>query len=260
MLTIGGSDSSGGAGIQADIKTISALGGYAASALTAVTAQNTQGVDGIHYLPGDFVGAQIRAVVLDIGVDAVKTGMLGQADSVEAVAVEIKSLPSAVPVVVDPVMVSTSGSRLLDENAFSAFKKNLLPYAHVLTPNVPEAETLTGRSLVSVSDMETAAKDLLGMGPKAVLLKGGHLTGDEVCDVLVTSSGTKIFSSARLQSRHTHGTGCTLASALATGLAQGQSLGVAVAAARDFVYEAIKAAPGFGAGHGPLNHNHRRDA
>ncbi len=260
VLTIGGSDSSGGAGIQADIKTISAFGAYAATALTAVTAQSTTGVDGVHHVPATFVVAQIRAVVDDIGVDAVKTGMLGRADIVEAVAVEISSLPDSVPIVVDPVMVSTSGAKLLNENALRAFKKDVLPSAYVLTPNVPEAETLTGRSIGSLRDMELAAEQLLSLGAAAVLLKGGHLPGDDVRDVLATTRGIEVFSNPRLESQQTHGTGCTLASALAACLSQGKPLEDAVAAAREFVHEAIKLAPGFGKGHGPLNHLHRAKA
>jgi hydroxymethylpyrimidine/phosphomethylpyrimidine kinase len=259
VLTIGGSDSSGGAGIQADIKTISALGAYAASAITAVTAQNTKSVSGIYQLPADIVAAQIRAVLDDISVGAVKTGMLGTADIVEMVAREVSSLAEEIPIVVDPVMVSTSGTKLLDKTAHRALRKDLLPCAHVLTPNVPEAESLTGRAIVELNDMKLAAQKILSMGAQAVFLTGGHLTGAEVHDVLATASGIKVFTSPRLNTRHTHGTGCTLASAIATGLSHNIPLEAAVPAAREFVFEAIKAAPYLGEGHGPLNHLHRQE-
>jgi len=260
VLTIGGSDSSGGAGIQADIKTISAFGVYAASAVTAVTVQNSVRIDHVHHLPPAIVTAQIRAVLEDIGGDAVKTGMLGTPDVVERVATELSSLPELVPVVVDPVMVSTNGVRLLEEDALHAFKKNLLLLAHILTPNILEAEALTGHMIETVQDMEIAAKQLLDFGPRAILVKGGHLPHGQVCDVFATPSGTKIYSGSRLNSRHTHGTGCTLASALAACLARGMLLGDAVVAARKFVFKAIESAPALGKGCGPLNQFQRVDS
>jgi hydroxymethylpyrimidine/phosphomethylpyrimidine kinase len=254
VLVIAGSDSGGGAGIQADIKTITALGAYAATAITALTAQNTLGVQGVMPVPPDFVRQQIAVVLDDIGADAIKTGMLADAGIIEAVADELVTRAGHIPLVVDPVMVAKGGASLLEPGAVAAVKTRLLPLASVITPNLPEAEALAGMPIPDVEAMRRAASVLLALGPRAVLLKGGHLPGDTVVDLLATADGTEEFTALRIASRHTHGTGCTLASAVAAGLAQGMALRSAVLRARSYVRAAIAAAPGFGAGHGPLNH------
>jgi hydroxymethylpyrimidine/phosphomethylpyrimidine kinase len=254
VLAIAGSDSGGGAGIQADIKTVTALGGYAATAITALTAQNTLGVAGILAVPPVFVTQQIEVVLQDIGADAVKTGMLGDAAVIEAVAATLERSAKGVPVVIDPVMVAKGGARLLEPGAVDALIRRLLPLATVITPNLPEAEALLGETIPDVAAMHRAASMLLRRGVPAVLLKGGHLPDDTVTDLLATAEATEAFAAPRIASRHTHGTGCTMASAVATGLAQGMSLRDAVVRARDYVRRAIASAPGFGAGHGPLNH------
>jgi hydroxymethylpyrimidine/phosphomethylpyrimidine kinase len=253
VLIVAGSDSGGGAGIQADIKAVTALGGFAMTAITALTAQNTLGVHGVHPVPPDFVAQQMRVVLEDIGADVVKTGMLNTPAVIEAIVAVLDEHPG-IPLVVDPVMVAKGGDRLLQEEARHALEKQLISRAAVITPNLPEAEVLTGRTLRDVDDMRAAARMLLGYGPRAVLLKGGHLEGETVTDLLVTAEREESFSSARIDSRHTHGTGCTLASAIATGLAQGMDLAGAVLRARDYVLEAIRSAPGYGKGHGPLDH------
>ncbi len=254
VLSIAGSDSSGGAGIQADIKSISALGGYAATALTAITAQNTRGVFGIQPVAIELIVQQIQVVVEDIGCDAIKTGMLGTAGITAAVAAALRRHAPGIPLIVDPVMVSTSGSVLLDDAAVTVLCADLIPLATVLTPNVPEAERLSGQVISDAVSLCRAGEIILGLGAQAVLIKGGHLPGIRVVDALITPAGLETFSEPRLQSRHTHGTGCTLSAALATGLAQGLDLRSAVARARAYVRAAIAAAPGFGQGHGPLNH------
>lgn len=254
VLIVAGSDSGGGAGIQADIKTVTALGGYAATALAGLTAQNTRGVFGVLPVPPEFVAQQMRLVLEDIGADALKTGMLTNAGVIEAVAEVIAELAPTLPLVVDPVMAAKGGDRLLEEQAVLTFRRRLLQRADVLTPNLPEAELLTGLEIRDLDAMRHAADLLLSFGPKAVLLKGGHLEGETVYDLLATGDGMEVFESPRIESVHTHGTGCTLASALATGLAQGLDLRRAVVRARRFVAEAIRTAPGLGHGHGPLNH------
>jgi len=252
VLIIAGSDSGGGAGIQADIKTVTALGGYAATAITAVTVQNTLGVTGVHPIPLDVVEAQARAVLSDIGADALKTGMLGDAATVDLVA---RLLDEAqVPAVVDPVMVAKGGASLLAAEAVTAVRERLIPRAALLTPNAPEAEALTGLTVATTDDLRRAGEALLAAGARAVLMKGGHVPGDRVVDVLMTPAGETAFEGERIDSRHTHGTGCTLASACAAGLAQGLGLTEAVARAWDYVHEAMLRAPGLGAGHGPLDH------
>ena len=253
VLVIAGSDSGGGAGIQADIKTITALGGYAATAITAVTVQNTLGVTGVHPIPLEVIAAQARAVLDDIGADAVKTGMLGDAAVVETVAAVLDHA-GKVPVVVDPVMVAKGGAPLLAEAAIGAVKRLMIPRAALLTPNAPEAAALTGLTVETTDDLRRAGEALLNLGAKAVLMKGGHVAGERVVDVLMTTGGETTFEGERIETRHTHGTGCTLASACAAGLAQGLSLQEAVARAWTYVHEAMLRAPGFGAGHGPLNH------
>jgi hydroxymethylpyrimidine/phosphomethylpyrimidine kinase len=254
VLVIAGSDSGGGAGIQADIKTIAAFGAYAATAITALTTQDTLGVHAVHMVPPDFVGRQIAVVLDDIGADVVKTGMLGDAATIEVVCDTLARHAEGVPVVVDPVMVATTGARLLSPGALDTLKRRLLPMAHLITPNLPEAEALAGMPIRDVTAMHHAVAVLLTLGVPAVLLKGGHLPGEQVVDLLATEDGIEEFSAPRIVSRHTHGTGCTLASGIAAALAQGFGLRDAVMRARAFVHAAIAAAPGFGAGHGPLNH------
>ena len=256
VLVIAGSDSGGGAGIQADIKTITALGGYAATAITAVTVQNTLGVTGVHPIPLEFIAAQARAVLDDIGADAIKTGMLGDVGVVETVAVilEYAAKAGGVPIVVDPVMVAKGGASLLEDAAIGAVKSLMIPRATLLTPNAPEAAALTGLTVETTDDLRRAGEALLAMGAQAVLMKGGHVGGERVVDVLMTSAGETTFEGERIDTRHTHGTGCTLASACATGLAQGLPLEQAVARAWNYVHEAMLRAPGLGAGHGPLDH------
>lgn len=252
VLIIAGSDSGGGAGIQADIKTVTALGGYAATAITAVTVQNTLGVSAIHPIPPEIITAQARAVLDDIGADAIKTGMLGDLAAVRAVAALLAG--ATIPAVIDPVMVAKGGAVLLEPSALAAVRELLVPRATLLTPNAPEAEALTGLAIASLDDQRQAAEVLLAAGAAAVLMKGGHLPGDRVIDLLITPAGETAFEAERIATRHTHGTGCTLASACAVGLAQGLPLTEAVARAWAYVQEAIARAPGFGAGRGPLDH------
>ena len=253
VLVIAGSDSGGGAGIQADIKTVTALGGYGATAITALTAQDTRGVHGVHAVPPAFVRQQMDCVLDDIGVDAFKSGMLDRAEIIVAVAERIATRPG-LPFVLDPVMVAKGGARLLAEDALGSLKRHLLPHATLLTPNLPEAEVLAGRAIHSLADMQEAASVLLTLGCPAVLLKGGHLPGEQAVDLLATEHGIEAFAGPRIDTRHTHGTGCTLASAIATGLAQGMSLRDSVLRARAYVRLAMLHAPGYGAGHGPLDH------
>lgn len=253
VLIVAGSDSGGGAGIQADIKTVTMLGGYAATAVTAITVQNTLGVSKIVPVAPDIVVAQMRAVLDDIGADVIKLGMLGDAATIAAVAEVLRDL--RVPVVLDPVMVAKGGAALLEDDAVEAMLRLLVPLATVVTPNTPELAALTQSEIDDEGDVVLAAQELLDAGARAVLAKGGHLPGDTIADWLVTPNLQQRFTSPRIDTLHTHGTGCTLASALATLMAQGQALPEAVAAARDYVDAAIRAAPGFGAGHGPLRHN-----
>lgn len=257
VLIIAGSDSGGGAGIQADIKTVTALGGYAATAITALTAQNTLGVEGIEAVSAPFVAQQIDVVLRDIGADAIKIGMLHRKEVVDAVAGLFDQLDKLPPVVLDPVMIAKGGASLIAEEASDAIKKRLIgPHTLVLTPNIPEAEQLTGMKINNLTDMEKAGRLLLDMGPVAVLMKGGHSEGAEIVDLLVSPEGVQTFSHRRIETPHTHGTGCTLSSAIATGIAQGLSVPAAVARAIRYVENAIFEAPGIGAGHGPLNHGH----
>ncbi len=256
VLIVAGSDSGGGAGIQADIKAVTALDGFAATAITALTAQNTLGVHGVEAVSADFIEAQMVAVLTDIGADCVKTGMLVDAPVIERVAATLEAHGADLPLVVDPVMVAKGGASLLRPDAVDALRTLLLPKAALATPNIPEAEALLGEAIEDTGAMEGAARALLDLGPAAVLLKGGHLAGDTLVDVLAGPNGVRIFQCRRLDTRHTHGTGCTLASAIAAGLAQGLALEPAVARAWAYVQKAIATAPGFGAGHGPLNHAH----
>jgi len=254
VLIIAGSDSGGGAGIQADIKTCAAFGAYAMTAVTAVTAQNTMGVQAVEMMPAALVRAQIEACLSDIGADVVKIGMLGTKAIIETVAQAVDELDAFV--ILDPVAVATSGDALLQEDAIAALRDTLLPLADLVTPNVPEAELLTGLKITDVDDLTKAGDALLEQGVYAALMKGGHLDGKSVVDVLVSEEGANIMLSPRIRTRHTHGTGCTLASAVAANMALGLDLDEAVMRAREFVFEAIRTAPGLGSGkgHGPLNH------
>lgn len=256
VLIVAGSDSGGGAGIQGDLKTVMGLKGYGTTAITALTAQNTREVSGVLSVPPAFVALQMQTVLTDIGADAIKTGMLGDAAVIEAVAATLEEMAVGIPLVVDPVMVAKSGARLLEPDAILTLKRRLLIHADLLTPNIPEAEALTGTEIRDLKDMRHAATLILSLGPKAVLLKGGHLEGRLVSDLLIWEEGEEVLESARILSPHTHGTGCTLASAIATGLAQGLSIHEAVVRGRAYLMEAILQAPGVGHGHGPLGHGH----
>ena len=251
VLTVAGSDSGGGAGIQADLKAITLLGSYGSSVITALTAQNTHGVSGIHAPPAEFVAQQLDAVLSDIGADIIKTGMLYSAEIIVAVAERFRDYGALC--VIDPVMIAKGGSALLQQSAIDAFIRELLPQAYVLTPNIPEAEALTGRVITNVADMIQAAKDLQKMGARNVLIKGGHLNGDAI-DILQFGNTTREYPGKRLATPNTHGTGCTTASVIATLLAQGVALPQAVNLAKRFITEAITDAPQIGHGHGPVNH------
>lgn len=253
VLIIAGSDSGGGAGVQADIKAVTMLGGHAATAITAITIQNTLGVHGVHPLPLEVVMAQARAVLDDIGTDAVKTGMLGSVEAVETVAAVLDTTPA--PAVVDPVMIAKGGHPLLEDRAVAAVRELMIPRASLLTPNAPEAEALTGLPVADLDGQRRAGEALLKLGARAVLMKGGHVAGgDTVTDLLLTPYGETLLEGPRIDTTSTHGTGCTLASASAAGLAWGKPVEVAVAEAWAYVAEAIRRAPGLGAGHGPLDH------
>ena len=257
VLTIAGSDSGGGAGIQADIKAISANGCYAASAITAVTVQNTLGVQAVHPVPLDILDGQIEAVLSDIGADAVKIGMLHSAEVVMIVAEKIKKY-AVKNVVLDPVMVSTSGHRLIEESAVEVIKKELLPLARVVTPNVPEAEILIGREILGECDFEAVARELADTYGVSVLLKAGHLAGDVLTDYFYNAeAGTlTLLPSRRVKTKNTHGTGCTLSSAFAAALTRGEDLTTAAISAKAYIEQAIIAGADYdiGGGHGPVNH------
>lgn len=253
VLVIGGSDSGGGAGIQGDIKTVTVLGGYAATAVTTLTVQNTLGVTGIRPVPALFVRAQIASVLSDIGADAFKTGALRVASVVECVAEALESAKT-VPAVIDPVLAAKDGRVLLSRRGLGALRSLLVPRAALLTPNAEEAARLSGRRVESIDEARAAGDALLRLGAAAVLMKGGHLPGEIVTDLLMTPAGERRFDAPRTESRHTHGTGCALASACATGLAQGMTLECAVERAWRYTGEAIRKAPGFGAGQGPIDH------
>lgn len=253
VLILAGSDSGGGAGIQADIKAVTMLGGFAATAITAVTIQNTLGVHGVYPLPLEVIEAQAKVVLDDIGADCLKTGMLGSVEVVETVA-SILDYAAGGPAVVDPVMIAKGGSPLLADQAVEAVRRLMVPRAALLTPNAPEAEALTGIAVTDLDGQRRAGEALLELGAKAVLMKGGHVAGDVVIDLLLTRDGETVLECERVDSRHTHGTGCTLASACAAGLAKGLPLPQAVAEGWAYVAEAIRRAPGLGQGHGPLDH------
>ncbi len=252
VLTIAGSDSGGGAGIQADLKTITVLGGFGMSVITALTAQNTLGVHGIHEVPTDFIEKQFDAVAADIGVDAAKTGMLSSSEIMRTVAKKIEEY-SIKKLVVDPVMVAKGGAMLIRQDAKKTLIEELLPLAFVITPNIPEAEELTGMKITTVEDMKEAARDINRMGAKNVFLKGGHMSGDAL-DVLYDGRDFHEFTSERIDTKNTHGTGCTTSAAIATGLAQGMDVFEAVRRAKDYITMAIRHSFCIGSGHGPTNH------
>ncbi len=255
VLIVAGSDPSGGAGIQADIKTVTMMGGYAAAAITALTVQNTKGVTVVEGVGPDMVYAQIMAVLDDIGADVIKTGMLLDKPTIEAVIRAIEDSDYQGRLVVDPVMVATSGAKLLDDSAIAIVRDELLPLAQVITPNIPEAEVLTGLTIKDADDMKSAGVALMQMGASAVLVKGGHLSGDRVTDILLTTDGTDLrIDRPKIVTRHTHGTGCTLASAIAAASASGHGIDQCVKLGVAFVDQAIKAAPELGKGNGPLGH------
>jgi hydroxymethylpyrimidine/phosphomethylpyrimidine kinase len=260
-MTIAGSDSGGGAGIQADLKTFAALGVYGTSAITAITAQNTLGVTAVHDVPTEMIAAQIQAIVTDIGADAVKTGMLSSAEIIRTVVEALLRLGAgpgtARGLVVDPVMVAKGGDRLLREDAVEALRTLLIPLATVVTPNIPEAETLTGRAIRNRGDARRAARDIVhGMGAAAAVVKGGHLPGPAT-DLFYDGHEVRAFTAARIETPNTHGTGCTFASAIAAYLARGREPVGAVAGAKRYVTAAIRRSLPIGGGHGPLNHMYR---
>ena len=256
VLIVAGSDSGGGAGIQADIKTVTALGGYASTAVTALTAQNTEGIADIRPVDADFVAHQMRLVLDDIGADCIKLGMLCNAETTAAVCHVIEEAGEGIPLVVDPVMVAKDGRPLLEAGALDVLKKRLIPLATLFMPNIPEAETLTCMALRDVNQMRHAASMLITLGARAVMLKGGHMEGDVLADLLHWDGGEEVFEGQRVDRSDTHGTGCTLASAVAVGLAQGMGVHAAAVRARNYLREAILSAPGLGHGQGPLNHVH----
>lgn len=255
VLVIAGSDSGGGAGIQADIKTVTALGGYAMTAITAVTVQNTLGVTNVHEVPPAIVREQIEAVMGDLGADVWKLGMLGSAAHVRTVLESWHALGAGVPVVLDPVMIAKGGASLLAEDAVATIRDELIAVAAIVTPNAPEAEALTGVDVRDLDGQMNAAEILVEqLGAWSALVKGGHIAGAVVRDVLLTREGYRVFESPRIETRATHGTGCTLASAIAAYVAQGEAIEPAVEKARVYLMEAIRRAPGLGQGHGPLGH------
>jgi len=253
ILIIAGSDSSGGAGIQADIKTVTALGSYAMTAITAVTAQNTQGVKKITPIPTKNVHKQITMILDDIGADGVKIGMLHNSSIIKCVYSILKKYKLK-NIVLDPVMVAKGGTKLISNSSIKYLKKLLLPLSNLVTPNIPEAEVLTGYSISDKEDMIKAAKKILNMGSKNVLLKGGHLKSKMICDILATKKGIKVFSKRKIKTKNTHGTGCTLSSALATCLSQKKNIFNSCKISLNYVNQAITYAPGYGKGYGPLNH------
>jgi len=255
ILSIAGSDSSGGAGIQADIKTITMLGGYAMTAITSVTAQNSVGVQAIAPMSGDIVARQIASCVEDIGVDAIKIGMLHDEEIIAATVDALAAVPSTVPIILDPVMISTSGAALIAPKAIASLRETLFPLATLLTPNLPELGHLVERSLSTSDHMIEAAQDLCNQTGASVLAKGGHTDDDRIVDMLIQPGRDPgFFDHQRIATSHTHGTGCTLSSAVATLIAHGQGMDNAVRLGRNFVLRAIEAAPGYGSGNGPLGH------
>ncbi|MEO1190442.1 MAG: bifunctional hydroxymethylpyrimidine kinase/phosphomethylpyrimidine kinase [Pseudomonadota bacterium] len=258
VLIVAGSDSGGGAGIQADIKAVTALGGYAMTAITALTAQNTLGVTGIHTVPPAFIREQMQACLSDLGADVVKSGMLHSVEVIEAVVEELEASAADLPLIADPVMVAQSGASLLQDQAVEAVKHLLVPRASLLTPNAPEAARLTGLTVEDVDGQRRAAEALVAMGAKAVLVKGGHLAAGTapLVDVLQTEDDCRLLPVDYVETKETHGTGCTLASSIAAGMAQGLELELAVRRAQSYLRKALISAPGFGRGQGPVNHGH----
>jgi len=252
-LTIAGSDSGAGAGIQADLKTFAAFGIYGVTVITAVTAQNTLGVRAVQEIEPQTIAAQLDAVAEDFSIGALKTGMLSSAAIVEAVAAGIRR-HSLQPVVVDPVMVAKSGDRLLRQDAVEALRRRLLPLARLVTPNIPEAEVLSGRAIRSRDDRMVAARAIIELGAQAVVIKGGHSDDDPIVDLLIDQTGVHEYRAPRIDTSSTHGTGCTFSAAITAALARGHDLAAAVGEARDYVSQALLAAPGLGHGHGPMNH------
>ncbi|MGE0829079.1 MAG: bifunctional hydroxymethylpyrimidine kinase/phosphomethylpyrimidine kinase [Hyphomonadaceae bacterium] len=255
VLIIAGSDSGGGAGIQADIKTVTALNGFAMTAVTAVTVQNTLGVMGVHPIPPDVIAAQIEAVMSDLGADCWKLGMLGEKRTAEIVIEAFYALGEGVPIVLDPVMIAKGGASLLANDAADFIGKELMPLCAIITPNAPEAARLTGLSVDDLDGQKRAAEKLLEMGAWTALIKGGHIEGEMVRDVFATQTSLDVLESPRIESRATHGTGCTLASAIAASIAQGKDMKAAILRARSYVQGAILAAPDFGEGHQPMGHS-----
>jgi hydroxymethylpyrimidine/phosphomethylpyrimidine kinase len=255
VLIVAGSDSSGGAGIQADLKTLTALGAYGATAITAITVQSTVGVSNIFPVPAAIVADQMSAVLDDIGADCIKLGMLGGADVVHSVAAVLENHKD-IPLVIDPVMVATSGDHLSDSAGIDALKASLIPRAILVTPNAAEASALTGLPVDTVASRTAAAQAIVEAGARAVVITGGDIPGDTVTDFLVTGSDVEPMTSRRIDTTNTHGTGCTFAAAVAAGVAQGQELRPSVMRARAYVQAAIQKAPGYGQGHGPLDHGH----
>ncbi|MEZ5956754.1 MAG: bifunctional hydroxymethylpyrimidine kinase/phosphomethylpyrimidine kinase [Hyphomonadaceae bacterium] len=256
VLIVAGSDSGGGAGIQADIKTVTALGGYAMTAVTAITVQNTLGVSGVHPIPPEMVRAQIEAVMGDLGADTWKIGMMGSADHVRAVVETYSAVGGGAPVILDPVMIAKGGASLLSDDAIEIIANELMPIAAMVTPNAPEAEALTGIAVKDLDGQIDAADILVNrLGAWSALVKGGHLPGATVRDVLLTQSGYRVFESPRIETKATHGTGCTLASAISAYNSMGEELEPSVEKARAYLMEAIRNGPGFGQGHQPLGHN-----
>ena len=256
VLTIAGSDSGGGAGVQADLKTFAAMGVYGTSAITAITAQNTVAVTAVHEIPVDTISAQIEAVVSDIGVDAVKIGMLSSSAIIECVVESLSNMSRMERLVVDPVMIAKSGDSLLREDAVRTLRDRLLPLAAVVTPNIPEAETLTGMTIVSDEDVRRVAKEIVAMGAGSVVVKGGHRDG-AATDVYYDGTNFLDFTAPRFETANTHGTGCTFAAAVAAGLAKGLKTEDAIGGAKEFVTEAIRNSFPIGQGHGPLSHFYR---
>lgn len=254
VLIIAGSDPSGGAGVQADIKTVTALGAYAAAAITALTVQNTKGVTAIEAVSPQLIRLQMIAVLEDIGADAIKIGMIGERRAALAIADTLVEYAPTIPLILDPVLAATSGDALAASEMPETLLERLVPIAAVVTPNADEARALTGLDIKTADDLVSAGNALIQRGATAALVKGGHLEGDVVEDALVTLDGARIFRHPRIETKSTHGTGCTLASALATGVAQGLPLAAATKRAIDYVHEAIRTAPGLGGGAGPLNH------
>lgn len=256
VLAIGSSDSSGGSGIQADIKAITALGGYALTAVTALTARNAKGVNGIVETTGGFVAKQMRLALKDIGADVIKIGMVPNEEAIESVHYTYMEFAPDIPIVLDPMMMAKGGEPLIDREAIHMVRQHFLLHAALVTPNIAEAQLLTGMEIHTLKDMKHAAEIMITLGCQSVLIKSGHFEGNALYDVLFSEEGLEVFEDTRIDTPHTRGTGCTLASAIAAGMAQKMTLRDAVVRARAYVREAILTAPGFGKGQGPLNHAH----